>query len=91
MLQFKEGETATTTALAAVKQEKKTIDKLLDELEKRYGQHPLFKKIRGMRVEETKVFKKGQELAEDIREKYETSDHPMVHKAEVRGYRMGGV
>ncbi len=28
------------------------------------------------------VYKKGQELAEDLRDKYETSDHPFVHKVE---------
>ncbi len=28
------------------------------------------------------MFKKGQELAEDLRDKYETSDHPFVHRVE---------
>jgi hypothetical protein len=28
------------------------------------------------------VYKKGQEIADDLRDKYETSDHPFVHKVE---------
>jgi hypothetical protein len=35
------------------------------------------------------VSKKASELADDIREKYETSDHPAVHKVEVSGWGWG--
>jgi hypothetical protein len=35
-------------------------------------------------VTETAAYKKGQELVEDLKDKYETSDNPMVHKVEVR-------
>lgn len=34
-------------------------------------------------ITDTSAFKKGQELVEDLKDKYETSDHPMVHKVEV--------
>lgn len=37
-------------------------------------------------MEDNPVYKKGAELADTLRDKYETSDHPMVHKAEVRGW-----
>jgi hypothetical protein len=29
------------------------------------------------------VVRKGQEIADDLRDRYETSDSPMVHKVEV--------
>jgi import inner membrane translocase subunit TIM44 len=34
-------------------------------------------------VTDTSAYKKGQELVEDLKDKYETSDHPVVHKVEV--------
>lgn len=40
--------------------------------------------MRGVNVAESAAYRKGAELVEDLREKYETSDHPMVHKVEVR-------
>ncbi|KAJ6834962.1 mitochondrial import inner membrane translocase subunit TIM44-2 [Iris pallida] len=39
--------------------------------------HPLFKRVSGY---SQPVVTKGQELAEDMRERWETSDHPVVHK-----------
>lgn len=48
---------------------------------------PFFARLRGVRVEETSAFKKGQEMVDDLKEKYETSDHPAVHK--VGGGMMG--
>jgi hypothetical protein len=35
-------------------------------------------------IKDSPIYKKGAELADDIRDKYETSDHPAVHKVEVR-------
>jgi hypothetical protein len=49
----------------------------------RFGHHPLFAKLRGVNLTDNPVTKKASELADDIREKYETSDHPAVHKVEV--------
>ncbi|ERN18748.1 mitochondrial import inner membrane translocase subunit TIM44-2 [Amborella trichopoda] len=39
--------------------------------------HPIFKRINGI---SEPVVTKGQEIAEDMRERWETSDHPVVHK-----------
>ncbi|RVW24599.1 Mitochondrial import inner membrane translocase subunit TIM44-2 [Vitis vinifera] len=39
--------------------------------------HPVFKRISGL---SEPVVTKGQELAEDVRERWETSDNPVVHK-----------
>lgn len=42
------------------------------------GDIPFFSKLGG--VKETLAYKKGKEMYEDMREKYETSDNPAVHK-----------
>ncbi len=41
---------------------------------------PLFAKLSGFKIQDTAAYKKSQETIEDLKEKYETSDHPMVHK-----------
>ncbi len=41
---------------------------------------PFLSRLGAFRVQETEAFKKGQQVVEDLKEKYETSDHPMVHK-----------
>jgi hypothetical protein len=50
-----------------------------------FGHHTLFKRLQSLKLADNPVVRKGQELAEDIRDRYETSDNPMVHKVEVRG------
>jgi hypothetical protein len=40
-------------------------------------------------IKDSPIYKKGAELADDIRDKYETSDHPAVHKVEVRQQQLG--
>ncbi|KAF6258853.1 hypothetical protein COO60DRAFT_1701120 [Scenedesmus sp. NREL 46B-D3] len=70
------------TALAAVKAPESKMDKVLADLYERFGHHPLFAKLRRVDIKDTPIFKKGAELADDIRDKYETSDHPAVHKVE---------
>lgn len=35
----------------------------------------------GFKVSGTSAYQKGQQLVDDLKEKYETSDHPVVHKA----------
>eukprot|EP00882_Tetradesmus_deserticola_P013731 GHRQ01014581.1.p1 GENE.GHRQ01014581.1~~GHRQ01014581.1.p1 ORF type:complete len:295 (+),score=116.80 GHRQ01014581.1:147-1031(+) len=72
------------TALAAVKVPESKMNKVLSDLYDRFGHHPLFAKLRRVDIKDTPIFKKGAELADDIRDKYETSDHPAVHKVEVR-------
>jgi hypothetical protein len=34
----------------------------------------------GFQVADTTAYQKGQQLVEDLKEKYETSDHPVIHK-----------
>ena len=41
---------------------------------------PFLKNFASVKVTETSVYRKGQELVEDLKDKYETSDHPAVHK-----------
>jgi hypothetical protein len=59
------------------------MDKVLNDLYEKFGHHPLFAKLRRVDIKDSPIYKKGAELADDIRDKYETSDHPAVHKVEV--------
>eukprot|EP00878_Enallax_costatus_P028175 GHUV01030394.1.p1 GENE.GHUV01030394.1~~GHUV01030394.1.p1 ORF type:complete len:208 (+),score=55.25 GHUV01030394.1:2-625(+) len=54
----------------------------MTDLYEKFGHHPIFSRFRKVDLTANPVYKKGAELAEDIREKYETSDHPAVHKVE---------
>ncbi|EIE24514.1 Tim44-domain-containing protein [Coccomyxa subellipsoidea C-169] len=49
-----------------------------DEWQNKLGGHPLFKRVASLR--EHKVFSKGKEVADDLRERWETSDSPLVHR-----------
>lgn len=77
------------TAIATVKQPESRFDALLGELYAKFGHHPLFAKLRGVKLGDNPLLKKGAELADDIRDKYETSDHPAVHKVEVGVVELG--
>lgn len=46
------------------------------------GLHPIFHRLRGL--SDNKVFNKGREVAEDLRERWETSDSPLVQRIQVR-------
>ena len=46
------------------------------------GTHPLFQRVASFR--NARVFSKGKEVAEDLRERWETSDSPLVHRIQVR-------
>lgn len=72
-----------TTALAAVPQPETWHSRIMTDLYERFGHHPIFARFRKVDLTDNPVYKKGAELADDIREKYETSDHPAVHKVEV--------
>ncbi|KAL5975532.1 hypothetical protein ACLOJK_019856 [Asimina triloba] len=48
-----------------------------EALKEKMQGHPLFKRLSGY---SEPVVTKGQELAEDVRERWETSDSPVVHK-----------
>jgi import inner membrane translocase subunit TIM44 len=47
------------------------------------GHVPILAKLMGFKVQDTSAYKKGEEFVADLKEKYETSDHPMVHKVRV--------
>ncbi|KAJ9514368.1 hypothetical protein QJQ45_012283 [Haematococcus lacustris] len=65
-------------ALVLVKQQQTAWQRLQDQI----LSFPLFSKMQGLRVEDTAAYKRGQELVADLKEKYENSDHPIVHKVE---------
>ena len=46
------------------------------------GSHPLFQRLASFR--NARVFSKGKEVADDLRERWETSDSPLVHRIQVR-------
>jgi hypothetical protein len=50
-----------------------------------FGHHPLFKRMWSVDVRANPVVRRAGEVAEDIRDRYETLDHPVVHKVEVSG------
>jgi hypothetical protein len=45
------------------------------------GTHPLFQRLASFR--NARVFSKSKEVAEDLRERWETSDSPLVHRIQV--------
>lgn len=47
------------------------------------GSHPFFARMRGLDLGSNPVFSKGREAAESIRERWETSDSPLVHRIQV--------
>ena len=42
------------------------------------GGHPLFQRLASFR--NARVFSKGKEVADDLRERWETSESPLVHR-----------
>ncbi|KAL2631447.1 hypothetical protein R1flu_016133 [Riccia fluitans] len=71
-------ETSSETAIVHVVKKRTAWQKKLDELLDKARQHPAFKRLTS--VKEHPVVAKSQELAEDLRERWETSDSPVVHK-----------
>ncbi|XP_024389939.1 mitochondrial import inner membrane translocase subunit TIM44-2 [Physcomitrium patens] len=69
-----------TTVNSIVPVVKKTTgwEKRWEDLKKKAKSHPAFKRFKT--VTGHPVVTKGQELAEDIRERWETSDSPVVHR-----------
>ena len=45
------------------------------------GLHPIFRRMQSLR--NNRVFNKGKEIAEDMRERWETSDSAMVQRLQV--------
>ncbi|KAG6558063.1 hypothetical protein Mapa_000243 [Marchantia paleacea] len=71
-------ETSSETAIVPVIKKRSPWQKKLDEFVNKARQHPAFKRLSS--VKQHPVVAKSQELAEDIRERWETSDSPVVHK-----------
>ncbi len=61
-------------------------ERLLGQLAERFGHHPLFARLRGAAAtaSDNPLLRRGSELVEEMKDRYETSDHPAVHKVEVR-------
>lgn len=48
----------------------------------KFGGNLLFQRLEKLRLRDTAAFKRGAALADDFKEKWETSDHPVVHRME---------
>ncbi|XP_023765148.1 mitochondrial import inner membrane translocase subunit TIM44-2 [Lactuca sativa] len=70
-----ERSTRTDIAVVPVKQSK--FNKKWEAFKAKMQGHPFFKRVSGF---SEPVVTKSQEIAEDMRERWETSDHPVVHK-----------
>ncbi len=46
------------------------------------GGHPLFQRLASLR--NARVFSRGKEVADDLRERWETSESPLVHRIQAR-------
>uniref|UniRef100_A0A0D6R7W3 Tim44-like domain-containing protein n=1 Tax=Araucaria cunninghamii TaxID=56994 RepID=A0A0D6R7W3_ARACU len=73
---YKERSSATSMVPVAAKQTR--WGKKWEEFKEKARVNPLFKRVMG--ISEHPAVAKSQELAEDIRERWETSDSPVVHK-----------
>ncbi|KAJ0111382.1 hypothetical protein Patl1_01777 [Pistacia atlantica] len=67
------GERSTRTDLAIAP----TRQSIWSKVKEKMQSYPVFKRISGL---SEPVVTKGQEIAEDVRERWETSDSPIVHK-----------
>ncbi|CAM6027622.1 unnamed protein product [Sphagnum balticum] len=71
-------ENTEVTAVVPVVKKTTGWEKRWETLKEKARAHPAFRRLRT--VKEHPVVTKGQELAEDLRERWETSDSPVVHK-----------
>ncbi|KAK4379024.1 hypothetical protein RND71_000886 [Anisodus tanguticus] len=68
---------STRTDVAVLPSKQSKWNKKWEAFKEKMQGHPVFKRFTGM---SEPVVTKSQEIAEDIRERWETSDHPVVHK-----------
>ncbi|KAG0631007.1 hypothetical protein M758_1G220100 [Ceratodon purpureus] len=71
-------ENTSVNAIVPVVKKTSGWEKRWETLKEKAKSHPAFKRIKT--VTDHPVVTKGQELAEDLRERWETSDSPVVHK-----------
>ncbi|KAM7527301.1 hypothetical protein LguiB_030711 [Lonicera macranthoides] len=70
-------ERSTSTDVVVVPVKQSRWSKKWEAFKEKMQGHPVFKRVSGL---SEPVVTKGQEFAEDVRERWETSDHPVVHK-----------
>ncbi|EXC05426.1 Mitochondrial import inner membrane translocase subunit TIM44 [Morus notabilis] len=70
-------ERSTRTEVVFVPSKQSPLNKKWEAFKNKVLSHPIFKRIN---VVTDPVVTKGQEIAEDVRERWETSDSPIVHK-----------
>ncbi|XP_021631305.1 mitochondrial import inner membrane translocase subunit TIM44-2 isoform X2 [Manihot esculenta] len=71
------GETSTRTDIVVLPTKQSRWSKKWEAFRGKMQGHPLFKRFAGF---SEPVVTKSQEIAEDMRERWETSDNPIVHK-----------
>ncbi|GBG80438.1 hypothetical protein CBR_g30902 [Chara braunii] len=73
-----EGETSSRTEIATVQKKLSPWEARWEKFKQKYMDHPILKKAQV--IKQHPVIAKSQEVAEDIRDAWETSDSPVVHK-----------
>ncbi|PSR89805.1 Mitochondrial import inner membrane translocase subunit TIM44-2 like [Actinidia chinensis var. chinensis] len=70
-------ERSTRTDIAVVPTKQSKWSKKFEAFKEKLQGHPIFKRVSGL---SEPVVVKSQEIAEDIRDRWETTDNPVVHK-----------
>ncbi|CAA0807718.1 Mitochondrial import inner membrane translocase subunit TIM44-2 [Striga hermonthica] len=70
-------ERSTRTDIVMLPSKQSPWSKKWEAFKDKMRRHPAFKRVSGI---SEPVIEKSQEIAEDMRERWETSDHPVVHK-----------
>ncbi|KAL3813971.1 hypothetical protein ACJIZ3_015239 [Penstemon smallii] len=70
-------EKSSRTEIVVLPSKQSPWSKKWEALKNKMRGHPVFKRVSGY---SEPVLEKSQEIAEDMRERWETSDHPVVHK-----------
>lgn len=68
----------SSTDLVLVSKKQTQWEKRWDSWKDKIRANPLYKRVRGIKAHP--IVAKSQEIAEDVRERWETSDSPVVHK-----------
>lgn len=71
------GERSTKTDIVIVQSKQSPLSKKWEAFKEKIRRHPTFKRVSGY---SEPVVTKSHEIAEDMRERWETSDNPIVHK-----------
>ncbi|ONK71371.1 uncharacterized protein A4U43_C04F7860 [Asparagus officinalis] len=72
---------STRSDIVVVPTKRSRLGKKWEAFKKKMEGVPIYRRMKGVSEPVvTNVVNKGQEIAEDMRERWETSDHPVVHK-----------